>query len=389
MPFDLMMSLAAAEFQVAVDDSIVFLGYRTVLYPTAIHENSVQFHLLTGDKGQINPYLQNYGTSLLIKNAAQFTKMRYFLGWTTNAQVNLGTKRLPASIRWSGGANEGRSLRLDGYTAMVQAGASAPLQANLSLQADFKYRSHWVYFDPTTVYEQLLADTAEEVVLIYDSNEQRCRLVPKLSLLLHMSQAYASRRGCPSSQIPFVEPYSDATALREQLKWFGNTAILGDGGNALRFKQLLLGLNINLLKTRAVIRASEGKHLYGFELGNIITQPGRGSCMKKLEINRLASKSWISIANEVDAVLVCAGLGDVITAVDEARPRNELCSKVPQGQDYLAATINCLKTLVERRSSVLAGELEPQLLQISDERSWDLSSSQFSVCEHSGESLTC
>lgn len=38
--------------------------------------------------------------------------------------------------------------------------------------------------------------------------------------------------------------------------------------------------------------------------------------MKELHVEKRAGKAWIDIANEVDAVFVCAGLGDAITAAD-------------------------------------------------------------------------
>lgn len=78
----------------------------------------------------------------------------------------------------------------------------------------------------------------------------------------------------------------------------------------------MLGLNVNLLKTRISVRQSGGRTLYGFEFTDIIASPERGSCMKELHVEKRAGKAWIDIANEVDAVFVCAGLGDAITAAD-------------------------------------------------------------------------
>lgn len=381
MSFDLMLSLAAAEFAVVVAGGVVFVGYRTILFPTAIHENSAQFHLFTGGEGQINPYVQEYGSRVLTENATQFRKMRCFLGWCTKAHVNLGTKRLPLSIRYSGGADKGKSIKLDGYTTTVQVGASAPLSAVLGVQSNFTYLSHQLRFTPASNYTQLLYDTAREVSLVYDSRERRCWLVPKLSLLLHMSQVYASHCGCAKNQVPWVEPHSNAVDLVKHLEALGGTPILGNGDDAFLFRQLMLGLNTNLLKTVDLVKPSGGRKLYGFEFMDIITQPGRGSCMKKLD-TAVASKAWIGIANAVDAVIVCAGLGDAITAADEARTRNKNCGKVPPAHDYLAATISCLGRLIERKGGALFGKVEGQRLQISDKCFWDLFWDPFSICNH-------
>jgi hypothetical protein len=56
MSFDLMISLAAAEFHLPIAGGVVFFGYRTVLFPTALNGDSAQFHLLTTNDGQVNPY---------------------------------------------------------------------------------------------------------------------------------------------------------------------------------------------------------------------------------------------------------------------------------------------------------------------------------------------
>ena len=41
----------------------------------------------------------------------------------------------------------------------------------------------------------------------------------------------------------------------------------------------------------------------------------------------LAGKHWIDISNVVDAVIVCADLGDAITATDPASTQSEQCNK--------------------------------------------------------------
>lgn len=86
MSFEMMLFIAAASSQLIVDGGVVFVGYTTILYPTAIDGNSAQFHLVASDERQINPYMQTYGSErVLTRDAAQFTKMRCFLGWCTNA----------------------------------------------------------------------------------------------------------------------------------------------------------------------------------------------------------------------------------------------------------------------------------------------------------------
>jgi len=74
LSFELMISLAAAEFHLIVGGGVVFIGYRTVLFPTAVHDNCAQFHLLTTNDGQINPYTLKYESRMLTEDVTQFKK---------------------------------------------------------------------------------------------------------------------------------------------------------------------------------------------------------------------------------------------------------------------------------------------------------------------------
>lgn len=154
----------------------------------------------------------------------------------------------------------------------------------------------------------------------------------------------------------------------------------------LSLYQLMCGLNTNLLRTVRTVRTvkpSGSRRLYGFEYRELIDEPGRGSCMKELDLG-LSSKVWIEIANTADVVLVCAGLGDAITATDKPVKWNQQCGKVPQGQDYLTATTSCLKAIFERKSGALNNTLAARQLKISDEWRWNVFESPFLFCSHHG-----
>ncbi|KAL4931310.1 uncharacterized protein BDV17DRAFT_14661 [Aspergillus undulatus] len=110
--------------------------------------------------------------------------------------------------------------------------------------------------------------------------------------------------------------------------------------------------------------------------------------MKELRLE-IAGKAWVGLANVVVAVVVYAGLGDAITAADSARIQNDRCSKVPQAHDYLAATVDCLKKLVERKGGGLCGQLTTQMLKISDETFWNLTKNPFMTCDHSNSPGGC
>lgn len=68
------------------------------------------------------------------------------------------------------------------------------------------------------------------------------------------------------------------------------------------------------------------------------------------------SGGWIEIMPEIEIVLFCNGLGDVIAPKDP----HDACrfmSSVPEGHDFLCTTIACLKHLSERAASSEACEV--------------------------------
>jgi hypothetical protein len=221
---------------------------------------------------------------------------------------------------------------------------------------------------------------------------KRCWLVPKLSLLLHMSQAYVlSCVDAPPNLVPHVDGLADAADLINIPEPLVDRLLFGGPANSLLFQHLLLGLNINLLTTMSAAQKSANKKLYGFEFMDVATSPGRGSYMKKLDIAS-PGKDWLTIVNVVDAVVVCASIGNVITVVlgtgatiasANSHRDNPVCSALPEGLDYLAATVPCLARLVCRRGGELAasGPLPPHI-KISNNGSWDITGDPFRPCTH-------
>ncbi|KAH7117286.1 hypothetical protein B0J13DRAFT_514238 [Dactylonectria estremocensis] len=341
--------------------------------------------------------------------------MRCFLGWCEFAQVNLGTRHLPAHVQYSGCNEKGRSLVLDGYESLLQTGlGGGPLSVVLGLQTNFKYTSHRRQFTPFGGFSKLLRDTALEVAAVYDAGNRRCWLVPKLSILLHMAHAYAlSCADGPATTVPFVEAHSDAAELISVLEPLGDQPIHGVnrvatiGGpspdatflDGFVFRQLLLGLNTNLLSAVASTQKSSGKKLYGFEFMDVVKTPGRGTCMKAMTLYSVG-RHWLDLVNGVDAIIMCSDIGQVITPAAAVSRRRPECNNLPTGLDYLAAMVPCLSHLVRRRGGVL--EISPAnangnapsssscRVKISEDSFWDLCGDPFRPCTHDmNSSETC
>jgi hypothetical protein len=382
--FDLILSLAAAEFYCITDGGVVFVSYRTLIYPTAIEGDCAQFHLLTCNLGQINPYKVEYKNRLLTEDWQQFKTKRCFLGWCNIAQINLGTEGLsPSTIAYTGATENEKSLQPVGYTVLFQAGASSPLALMGSLEKNFRYESHVVRFTPFNNYTHLLRDAAKEPAMLYDSGSKRCWLVPKLSLMLHMSQAYATYYPeILPGQIPFVPAHSDALDLISHLTPLGETRIHGDADDAFLFRHLLHGLSMNLLHTRHATKPSKKKALYGFEFMDMVTQPSRGSCMKEIKLQP-AGRNWFDFADAVDAVVVCKTVGNVITSTSGPTQ----CSTLPEGYDYLAAPISILEILAKGQGSCVTGSTGQ--VKLGSKIIWEIQSNPFTKCKHAGNSKGC
>lgn len=380
--FDLMIALAASEFCLKINGSLVFLGYKTVLYPVAIDGDRAQFHLITSTQGQINPYTLHLKNVLPVEDASQFKTMKCFVGWCEDARINLGTRDLTDPIKYTGGKDHCKSLELDGYSLLGQLGAAAPLSAVVGVQQNFKFSRHRIRFTHADNYLALLQDTSQQSVVLYDAKQRRGWLVPKLSVLLHMAQRYNS-----CSAIPYANPHIDAEELIFLLAPCGQIDVLVGQADSYQFRKLLLELNIRMLSTAEALRESDHSKIYGFEFMDIVRNPGKGSCMKRLDIQP-KRKSWLELVNLVGTVVVCSNLGEVISTEESNTRKSKKCNKVPENEDYFTATVPCLSRLAEEKGvDLIVGS---DGIKFSDKAIWKLELNPFLPCNHAENSdKTC
>lgn len=106
-------------------------------------------------------------------------------------------------------------------------------------------------------------------------------------------------------------------------------------------------------------------------------------------------KKWLAVVKVVDAVVVCTGIGNAITAARGSDPYNSatvtpassprrdtstLCNVVPSGLDYMAATILCPVRLARRRGDEPA--VTDFTFKISEGSSWQIAGDPFRRCPH-------
>ena len=401
LSFDLMAALAAVEFPVIVEKGVVLVGYHTVLIPTEIKKNYVQFHLEVSQEAQINPHTLRYGSRSLISDYRPFKSKRCFVGWCERAHIMLGTRLLSAgTVRYTNSQEKRKTLHLVGLSAGVQAMSCSPIQAGITGQANFSFVTNKVSFTPSTVYTKMLRNTAKEVALIYDATAKRSWLVPKLSMLLHMVHVWVKENIPPGKSyeidvkdpVPFADPHYDGLEIVEAFEDAGDIVLCGEGEDAFRLRSLLLGLNINLLQVRTATETGDSRTLYGYEMMDVIIEPGKGSVMKKISLlGDGRSSNWARLANIVDSVIVCSDIGSAIMPVESAQRRSALCNCLPCGFDFLAAHISCIAQLTKRAG----GQLAPTTTWISEinldhSRCWNFTGDPFKSCNHDNKSRdTC
>lgn len=385
--FDLMIQLAGVEIPVLIDGGVILVGYQSALVPTRKTGTSVQWHLETASKSRLNPFELQSTRSNWVKETdwKAFKDLKCFIGWCRSAHINLGTSILTDQVRWSNEESQKRTLRWSGISVGAQAVTSSPLQLGLVGQMTFTFVHNKIMFAPSTVFAKMLKDTSKEVAIVVDCSDRRAWLVPKLSLLLHMSHVWVRRHEIDPNPIPYADAHHVGGSVERILRDCGDIALSGQGEDCLRLRQLLLGLNINLIESRQYTEGATRKKLFGFEFMDVVCEPPHGGLMKRA-ISKSGGSSWYGLSDLADAVVFCAGLGDAITAGKGGNGECMKCKTLPTNSYYLAASLSCLNELITRQGNVLACAQNGKIT-ISKDHYWKISGNPFEDCTHDDNSL--
>lgn len=388
--FDLMVQLSGVEIPVLIDGGVILVGYQTALVPTHIAGSSIQWHLETSSESRLNPFKLRSTRSNRVKEPdwKSFKNLRCFIGWCRSAHINLGTSMLTDEVRWSSERSQEKTLRWSGISVGAQAITGSPLQIGPVGQMTFTFVHNKITFSPSRVYAKMLKDTSKEVVIVVDCSDRRAWLVPKLSLLLHMTHVWVRRHEIQPNPVPYADAHHVGGSVEQTLRDCGDIALLGQGEDCLRLRQLLLGLNINLVKSRQHTEDATRRKLFGFEFMDIVCEPPHGGMMRRTEI-KSGGKGWYGLSDLADAVVFCAGLGHAITAGKVEDGTCTKCTTLPANFYYLAAPLSCLNELIKRQGNVLDFAQNGEI-KISKDHYWKISGNPFQDCTHDNNSSeTC
>jgi hypothetical protein len=380
--YDCLIQLAAVEIPVLVNGGYVLTGYSTALIPTRTLEDSIQWHFEASTEGQIDPYALKSledGKFSTVDDLERLRKSRCYVGWCSSAQINLGTQNLKDIFTWSDGRIQKRTMHWKGISLGAQAVSSAPAQIGGNFTSQYEFTINTQRFNPSASYSKMLRANSKQVALIYDDGSRRAWLVPKLSLILHLAQRWAKYYDIGEGVIPYAQWGTNGDSAESILAGSGSLVILGKGEDAFTLRQLILGLNTNLLGSMEKSELSAHQKLFGFEAMDVITEPPSGGHMRRMKISK-KEKGWINIANMVDAVVVCSNLGSAISPA--GKRDNPQCNEVPRGFDYLTASVPVLQTLFKKDISIVEASLKTAGFKFGENNVWELSGSPFEECLH-------
>jgi hypothetical protein len=319
----MMIHLSGVENVYNIDQGLIFVGFSTALVPTSYDEttNSVQWHFeetneMSGELLRPCSLPSVLGGWYKTQDVNLFRKSKCFVGWFARANILLGTRLLVIEsqnkLNWSTETKEHpQSLRMEGFGANGQLGFTVgPINTALQLVKTWRFHSNVQHFRRHEQYGITLRLCCGNVAIIIDTESKQVWLVPMLSLVLHLCHRYFQEincRGHADDPLPFANPSPDgASEAARVLGSSGDVLVSGVAGDAdaENLRQLFLRINTNLLNAEGTREQSNKKPLFASELMAMVTEPGRGSPLKKIKAIG-DTESWVGLLARVDFVGVC------------------------------------------------------------------------------------
>ena len=392
LPFHVMTSLAGVIYPVEYDGGVVLQGFSSLLSPSILQEDSVQWHYVSSK--QSHTYLPTSSVAEFSRvkgvDIEHLTRRRTFLGYCRIIEISLGTA-IPDYERldYSPASNDRRGIEL--AFRSLSAGTSGMNMINANANATITFPRSMVSTTRIDHYEDILGMCRETPVLLYDAErgEQRGWLVPMLSAILHMAHIWQVWARKVNMNLENSIPHA-------VLHWDGGQAsfdvFLQNSGILLyktlvekadyQLKDLVIRMWAQLnsrIEEQKLARTKtpgalilESKRLRGWEIMEIV-KPNPIANLKMQEIH--SDCSWNRLSEEV-LVLFCQGLGDVIKPSTECT----ICptwNPVPRGRDYLTASVQCLEWLSKKQGA------KQSCTQLTDQLCWQpVDSVLFADCDH-------
>ncbi|KAJ5747835.1 uncharacterized protein N7511_009531 [Penicillium nucicola] len=387
LDFKQLLKLAAVEYPIMVDDGIILMGYSTALIPIKqTDDNRIMWHLetATGDfQLQVSDLQATQKQWLRLTNFEDLLSATAILGWSSKAEVLLGTNRLVPNVTWSNAKVKTSTWHWSGANLQLMAQTASPLNFGAQMGMMFDRSVNTIQFSPSGNYLKCLSSSSQQPIILYDVKTKRAWLVSLLSVLHHMLLAYYKtiNKSFRANFPPFAEPTSDShcpswNALRDQ----GGLVLEKSTGSELTVRDLIMGFSVNLSKTTIQPPRASNMHpltvssIFGYEFADIVMDSPTSE-LKKTSLEK-ESLAWISLLNNIKC-LFCSDLGDAIIG-NRSPWESSPCNSLLEGYDLLAASMPSMDLLAQRHG----GNVHASSCQLSTDCSWCLAGTPFQTCEH-------
>jgi hypothetical protein len=281
---------------------------------------------------------------------------RTFLGCYKEVHIHLGTKDMAYDrIGFSQANPPGRNPEFSGFSFTF----SLPKFGGPSATANFTVPKRLSLTREEHCYEHILSYGSTMPLILYDTSDRRAWMVPALSVILHMIHiwAFLQKKNFPALRVADL-PYAKAAwdigrEAQEVIYEYSSLQLYvsKDGDKPYLLKDLVHRYWSEL---ESVIGAekdhhSSGDHLTGWNLMELVTRDpfSRAKAPATTEFKG----NWNGLASDPNmVVLFCHGLGEVIVPSTDTQKLCRIWKSVPTKEDYLTASVKCIKHWSQRFS---------------------------------------
>ncbi|KAH6712444.1 hypothetical protein BKA61DRAFT_736846 [Leptodontidium sp. MPI-SDFR-AT-0119] len=422
---EMMALLGNASRYTTFEDTLILKGFSTMFVPTASSKDSITWHFLFNEDDQIRiPYTEASRRCQIREtvdgvNASRLGSARHFLGWAVDVEQHTGTRSAKYDeIGWPvGGGCEfsGSGLALERMSFSI--GKIGTVGASVARGI----KDTPCYFSGSGTYRQEIRAARNIHVVLYDVADRRAWLVDGSSALLHLACTRLSLN--PSSffdakDFKYADPSSEASAAEVALLDPSNRMLVLDEEIELSsvvtittvedprsgatetsrkreekhtitrttFQQLVQELYYKLERlhdrqngqqssSSVQLRGTDREKLEGFAYMDLVDGPN--TVLPRETYLEPSGAGWVALTKSIRAVtLLGKGFGEIIRPTTEPGNFCHHWSSVPEGLDYLAATVTTLREICRRQ-----GDAKARPLKLANNVFWHSAGMMFEQCE--------
>ena len=382
MSFDMMVALAGIHHAVTFEGGLLLKGFSTILVPTHIYPESIQWHFLSVEDERLLSYgeVRKSCSTRVLGNKISFESMRRkraFVGWCKTAETCLGTQGVEyAKIGYSDTREAGRGMRLI-ETQIV-------FQYNIGINLNLRFGPKYNRFYPRKGAIQEIIEHAQRTpVILCDVRERRSWLVWASDVILHMIHTKHAQVQSEGKRLNLIYPGPGQNGLSAT-----HNSLKVNADADYHFRDLVQKYWSFLDDCQATnvkkdiadgipIRNNVRTTIEGWDYMALVKDDSPR--YHKSAIIKGTGGGWTRLAKDIKAiVLLATGLGDIIRPVST----DSVCRKLmtlPVGNDYLATTVSILVELFNR-----AGSSNTQSRITNKGLRWHRPSKLFEACSSIG-----